>query len=159
MNLYFLRHGEAVDPVRYSDDERPLSENGRNQAAAVGQFFLQRELPLDLILCSPLVRARQTAEAVQRALPWIPLEANGNLLSSCDPLTILLDLRTSKSENLLLVGHEPHLSKTISLLLGVQDRSRVEMKPCSLARVSTASTPDPGRGVLLWLLPVSEMMK
>lgn len=159
MNLYFLRHGEAVDPVKYSDDERPLSENGRRQAAAVSRFFTQRELAIDCIFCSPLVRARQTAEAVQLALPSTLLETNSNLLSSSDPLAILLDLRVSKAENVLLVGHEPHLSKTISLLLGVQDRSRVDMKPCSLALITTASTPDPGRGMLQWLLPVSEMMR
>jgi phosphohistidine phosphatase len=159
MILYFLRHGEAVDAAGYKDSERPLSETGIEQAAAAARFFKGRGLQLDCILSSPLVRAQQTAEAVQKLLGLASLRVTDNLLSSSDPRATLRELQTLKSDNLLLVGHQPHLGRTISLLLGLEDRSRVEMKSGSLARVSTVSSPEPGQGVLQWLLPSGEMRR
>jgi phosphohistidine phosphatase len=159
MRLYFLRHGEAADPAAYSDEERPLSEAGRHQASAVARFFSDRGLRLDTILCSPLLRARQTAEAVQAAYAALPLKTSENLLSSADPLAILEELGTSRADDLLLVGHEPHLSKTISRLLGLDSKKGVEMKTCTLACIVATPPPGPGRGMLIWLLPSGELMR
>ncbi len=159
MNLYFLRHGEALDGAQYPDGERPLSNHGLQQAAAVGCFFREQGIRFDRVFCSPLLRARQTTEAVLQESGAIPVTTTDLLISSCDPHRILLELRTHHCEEVLLVGHEPHLGKTVSLLLGLEDRSRVEMKPCSLACVATASAPNPGRGILRWLIPSNATLK
>ena len=153
MYLYFLRHGEALEGAQFHDSERPLSNLGLRQAAAVGRFLREHEIHIEHVFCSPLLRARQTAEAVQREAGSVAAQTTEHLTSSSDPHLILLELRTLSSEHVLLIGHEPHLGKTISLLLGISDRSRVEMKTSSLACVTTAAEPTPGRGTLRWLLP------
>jgi len=159
MNLYFLRHGEALDGTQYPDSERPLSKHGLQQAAAVGRFFHEQGIRFDRVFCSPLLRARQTAETLLQESGATSITTADVLLSSSDPHLILLELRSLDHEEVLLVGHEPHLSKTVSLLLGLEDRSRVEMKTCSLACVATAAAPNPGRGMLRWLIPSSSTLK
>jgi phosphohistidine phosphatase len=153
MNLLFLRHGEALDGSLYQDSERPLSTRGTQQAATVGRFLREQAIHPGLILCSPLVRARQTAEEVQREVGATPVQTTECLTSSSDPHAILLELRMLGQETVLMIGHEPHLSKTISVLLGVDTRSRVEMKTCCLAYVVTTAEPAPGAGILRWLIP------
>jgi phosphohistidine phosphatase SixA len=68
-------------------------------------------------------------------------------------------LQKLKEKGVLLVGHEPHLSGTISLLLFGREQSVVEMRKCSLACVS--ATPPIGKGgaVLRWLLTSELTMK
>ena len=158
MNLYFLRHGEALDGAQFPDSERPLSNHGLQQAAAIGTFLRGRGIRFDHVFCSPLLRARQTAEILLRESGATPINSTDALFSSSDPHLILGELRMTNGEEVLLVGHEPHLSKTISLLLGLEDRSRVEMKTCSLACVA-AATPNPGRGMLRWLIPSNATLK
>lgn len=159
MNLYFLRHGEALDGAQYPDHERPLSNHGLQQAAGVGRFFHEQGIRFDHVFCSPLLRARQTVETLQREAGVTPIQTTELLVSSSEPRNILLELRTLDREDVLLVGHEPHLSKTVSLLLGLDDRSRVEMKTCSLAYVATAGAPNPGGGILRWLIPSTATLK
>ena len=159
MNLYLLRHGEALDGSQNPDGERPLSNHGVQQAAAVGRFCRDRGIRFDHVFCSPLLRARQTAETVLRESGTALMKTTDALVSASDPHLILQELRTLEGDEILIVGHEPHLSKTVSLLLGLDDRSRVEMKTCSLACVATAAAPGPGRGILRWLIPSNTTLK
>lgn len=109
----------------------------------------------DMILYSPLLRARQTAEQIHNEIGTTRMQTTECLASSSDPHAILLELRMLSEETILLIGHEPHLSRTISLLLGADMRSRIEMKTCSLANVVAVAPPAPGGGVLRWLIPSS----
>ncbi|HTY37606.1 MAG TPA: phosphohistidine phosphatase SixA [Bacteroidota bacterium] len=152
MMIYLLRHGDALDGARYDDAGRPLSQFGLRQASAVGSFLASNKSEISLAFCSPLVRARQTTEAVVRALGELPTRISDALHSSSDPKEILDELKTCGSNTVLLVGHEPHLSRTISLLLWGDGRSRVSMRTCSLACVSTPDPPEKGSGVLQWLV-------
>ena len=159
MIIYFLRHGDAVEDSHAHDSDRPLSEFGQQQASAAGQFLSKSKSGIEQIFCSPLLRARQTAEAVQRELGSIPVHSTEQLTSSSEPRNILLELQKVKEKSVLLVGHEPHLSSTISLLLFGGDRSVVEMRKCSLACVS--ATPPIGKGgaILQWLVSSEQTMK
>lgn len=63
--LYFIRHGlsEANKAEIWSGhSDTPLSDEGRAQAKAAGQKA--KDLHIDLIVCSPLSRAKETAEIV-----------------------------------------------------------------------------------------------
>ena len=71
MNLFFLRHGVAVkrDKFDYAGDAaRPLTPKGKKQLRHVAAAMTAMELNFDLILSSPLVRARQTAEIIAAEL-------------------------------------------------------------------------------------------
>ena len=55
---------------------------------------------------------------------------------------------------MLLVGHEPFLSETISLLIGGDHKTDIEMKKCSLALVEVLEPLRPGTGLLKQLIDV-----
>ena len=67
MNLFLLRHGLAVERAEFhfaSDHLRPLTPKGKRQLRKIATAMRAMELRFDVILSSPLVRARQTAEIV-----------------------------------------------------------------------------------------------
>ncbi|MFE0174070.1 histidine phosphatase family protein [Streptomyces sp. NPDC059002] len=63
-HLYLVRHGEATP------DESGLSENGRRQAALLGERL--RGVPLSVIHHGPLPRAEQTARLIGERLDGVP---------------------------------------------------------------------------------------
>lgn len=147
MNCYFLRHGIAVEPAEWhgSDDDRPLTPDGckrmEREAKAIAEF-----LPgLELIVTSPLLRARQTAEYVAERLQLRKRLIEDNRIAhgfnaqSCR--AILAD--HADAESVMLVGHEPTMSTTIGKLIGGAD---IELKKAALAgielvdRTSTSAT-------------------
>jgi phosphohistidine phosphatase len=159
MIIYLLRHGDAVDEARFEDSERPLSDFGQRQSSAVGRYLAGLKSGIQKIYCSPLLRARQTGEVVQQEVGQAPIQTTELLLSSGDPREIIRELQKYPVQSVLLVGHEPHLSRTISLLLWGDIRSRVEMKKCSLACLSTPDPLEEGRGVLQWLVSSDQTLK
>ena len=123
--LLLLRHGIAEDRDQAADDgQRNLTAEGRERAARVIQRLVALELGCDLVLSSPLVRARQTAEL---AVAWglaPELELAAALAPLADPLPLLERWLGPLSprpgwRRLALVGHEPDLSTLAALLIGV----------------------------------------
>ncbi|HEY4689296.1 MAG TPA: phosphohistidine phosphatase SixA [Anaerolineae bacterium] len=150
MELYFLRHGIADWPNWNTarDDERPLTDEGVAKMKAEARTIEQLDLGLDAILSSPLVRARQTAEAVADRL-GLEVTDEPALAPGFDAQRLPDVLRRHPdAQALMLVGHEPDFSKTIAQLIG---GGRVVMKKGGLARVDLEST-DPPKGALVWLL-------
>jgi phosphohistidine phosphatase len=153
MRLYFLRHGVAMDSLAWkgSDAERPLTEDGRERmkrsAARIAGFSLE----LDAILSSPLTRARQTALIVAEALEaQNKLQFDGRLGGGFDRDALAEIIRDhADSKSLMLVGHEPGLSTTISTLIG---GGRLMCKKGSLVCVKLTE-PASLQGELQWLIP------
>jgi phosphohistidine phosphatase len=152
MILYILRHGDAIRDTRLHDSDRPLSDLGRQQAASVGRFLRGNAQHIEHVLRSPLLRAQQTAEVVLNELGALPISTTEHLLSSSDPRHILQELTELNKPVVLLIGHEPHLSTTISVLLAGDERNRVMMRPCSLACLSNLSPREYDKALLLWLI-------
>ncbi|MBV8149574.1 MAG: histidine phosphatase family protein, partial [Candidatus Eremiobacteraeota bacterium] len=69
MIVYFVRHGAAVDAQEWSgsDDNRPLTQKGRDRMERVGERLEDLEIEADAIVTSPLLRAKQTAEILAEA--------------------------------------------------------------------------------------------
>ena len=153
MEIYFLRHGDAGSRESWkgSDDSRPLSNEGaaRIEREASGLALLRPSL--DLIITSPLVRARQTAEIVARRLNLMDALAKDERLApgfgAADLDSIMREHRALTA--LMLVGHEPDFSTVIAACIG---GGRVECKKGSLARVDFQD-PSSLSGLLVWLLP------
>ena len=143
MNLYILRHAEAGEAPR--DEDRELTERGREQAQAVAAGIVWLNLGLDTILTSPLPRAAQTAQPIAKAI--------GANLQLADELAAGQDAAAAKvllpahGERLMFVGHEPQLSGIIDLIAG----GRVHMRKAMLACVEVETT-HPPYGELAWLL-------
>jgi len=159
MTIFLLRHGEAADAGRLSDGERPLTDFGQRQATAVGRYLAETQAEIDLVYCSPLLRARQTADAVRQSFRPVPIQISDLLFSHSNPADIVAGLRKISQKSVLLVGHEPHLSRTISYLLWGEERSRIDMRTCSLACVTTPDPLETGRGALQWLVSSSQTLK
>ncbi len=65
MLLFLVRHTHS-DPGE-PDELRPLSTRGRGEAQALAEKLAAHSTPPRLVLTSPLLRARETAEAVAEA--------------------------------------------------------------------------------------------
>jgi phosphohistidine phosphatase len=145
MNLYLLRHGIAVDPSApdfANDAERPLTPKGRRRLRQIAEAMGALKISFDLILSSPYVRARQTAEIVTKALKRKKkLKFTEELTPGGNPRSViqqLNDLRP-RPKNVLLVGHEPYLSKLIALLTAGNTSMEIDLKKGSLCKLETES--------------------
>ena len=83
--LYFTRHGETVWNVENKIcgvTDIGLTQLGREQADALGEMIAQGNLGIDEILCSPLIRARETAQRIAEKT-GIPLRVEPRLKEQC----------------------------------------------------------------------------
>ena len=163
MNLYILRHGIAVDhgaPGYARDSERPLTPKGRRKMAYIVQAMKAMELSFDVILSSPFVRARQTAEIVAAAYRAKRRLAFSDALAvGGDPRQLLEHLRRLDPalEDVMLVGHEPYLSSLISLLVSGRPDFTVTLKKGGLCRLEIESLKYGRCAALAWLLTPAQM--
>src|SRR5688572_20399354 len=136
MDLYFLRHGIATAPDGWDpehDDDRPLTDDGIAKSEATGRRLAALGIKLDAVLTSPLARARQTAEIVAQALGLEVVEEPALGPGFAERAAAALVDRHAGARGLMLVGHEPDFSTTISALIG---GGHVLMKKGALARVA-----------------------
>jgi phosphohistidine phosphatase len=119
--LYLLRHAKSSwDDPSLSDFDRPLNGRGRKAAPFMGKLIADREIRPEIILSSPAVRARRTAELFRDAAELkCPLRFEKQIYEAS-----LADLRTVVSElaeefaSALLVGHQPGTGELIRFLTG-----------------------------------------
>ncbi len=123
MRVYLVQHGKALSKAEHPD--RPLSEQGTNEVRAMADF-LRRDgcVQVTDILHSGKLRAAQTAELFGRRLDAVCREAP-DLQPNDDPGLWSAHL-AARAEDVMLVGHLPHLERLASLLLcGEPDRGVV----------------------------------
>jgi phosphohistidine phosphatase len=120
--LWLLRHAEAEPHGARPDSERRLTARGERQARAAGAAIARLQARFDAVLFSPKVRARETAEIA--AEQWD--ERQRALLRSYPALAEGFDaahandaaLEAPQDGRVLLVGHEPDMSRTVAELTG-----------------------------------------
>ncbi len=137
MNLYLLRHGIASDPGADPDSDRRLTSEGKRQLLKIGAGLNELGIKFDLILSSPYVRARDTAKLVAGALNCDSVELSESLTPSGRTLDLIsgLNHRKPRPEDVLVVGHEPYLSRLISLLLSGHFELNVRVKKAGLCKL------------------------
>ena len=119
--LYLLRHAKSSwDDASLTDFDRPLNGRGRKAAPFMGKIVADREIRPAIIVSSPAVRARQTAELFKDAAGLkCELRFDKQIYEAS-----LNDLRTVVSElddefgSALLVGHQPGTGELIRFLTG-----------------------------------------
>ena len=161
MNLYLLRHGIAVErgAGQYRNDaERPLTPKGRRKMRRVAGAMRAMELSSDVILSSPLLRARQTAELVVTALHYRHrLELTELLAPGVSAAGLVRRLKQLKPQNVLLVGHEPDLSALASRLLTGGNGLAITFKKGGLCRLSAERLRADRCANLEWLVTPSQL--
>jgi len=103
MQLYLVRHAEATPGQ--PDELRPLSEEGQAQARELGERLHSEGVAPDVVLTSPLLRARQTGEALARATGSTH-ETDDRLAPGATPDTVR-EAVTGRGERVIVVGHQP----------------------------------------------------
>jgi phosphohistidine phosphatase len=151
MDLILLRHGKAEDYNPGGDSARELIAKGREQACRAARLLKQAKFLPEVVLTSPLVRARQTADEFCTAAGLPGAVIQGWLACGMDPETALRELvGYNEFKRIAIVGHEPDFSTFIECVLGVSG-GYVKIKKGSLACVRI--NPPAPHGTLLFLVP------
>jgi phosphohistidine phosphatase len=147
-----MRHGEAVDrdsPSSPPDAKRPLTDKGRARARQVAEGMRRLGVAPALVLTSAYVRARQTAEIAGAVL--VPgkaaLKETAALIPGAEPGRLLSELRGIRADEVLCVGHLPHLDLALAALLGLS----TPITSLKKAGVACVDWNGRGGGTLLWL--------
>jgi phosphohistidine phosphatase len=114
MLLFLVRHAHAEkgDP----DDLRQLSERGRDEAREVARQLAEHDTPPTLVLTSPLLRARQTAELIAQAAD-AELRVDERIAPGLTPDLLLTTLGDEQGP-VAVVGHQPDFSEIAFELTG-----------------------------------------
>jgi phosphohistidine phosphatase len=155
MDLYIIRHADAGDRLQWvgSDDERPLSELGHQQARALGGALKRHGVSFGAVVSSPLVRTRETAEGVLAAWPGSPGPVFCDLLAPGASRRRKLSkfLMGLGQSTLAIVGHDPDLPDYLGWLLGT-DPDQVHLEKGGAALVRFEDWPAKRDGALAWMV-------
>ena len=166
MEIYLLRHGEAGKRVAVAarDEERVLTALGRMEIEEIGEAMARRRYEFDVVLTSPLKRAKETAAIVNRALKrktpleeWPELAPEGNRNAFYRRLA---KLRPGSS--VLVVGHEPYLTTAIGEIIsrgGEGSGLRIALRKGGLAKLYVTGFTPRATGELRWLLNPKQIRK
>jgi len=153
--LYFVRHGLAEErgDAWPDDTKRPLSDDGISRMRKAARGLERIGVSLDVVLTSPLVRTRQTAEIVAAALDPRPSIVNIDSLAPDGGYAgVIADLeKHARKSRIGLVGHEPMIGELAARLIG--SRHPIEFKKGAVCRIDVEDLPPAGPGQLRWLMP------
>ena len=135
MNVYLVRHGEAVS--ERVDSERPLTSAGRAEVERMARMAASRNVQVSAIFHSGILRAKQTAEILAEQLQFtLATEQLAGLLPQDDPDIAKAELEAAENP-IMLVGHLPHLHRLIALLVrGEMGSEMMELPPATLVCMS-----------------------
>lgn len=166
MHLYLIRHAEAEDLGMGGiarDFDRPLTAQGRADSRALAEAFVGRNIVIDAVVASPLVRAHQTA------VEFLSILAPSLRVVTCDELAIdklkpgklsefLADLPASgdrvptrEDKSIAAVGHMPDLGAYCEWLMGAA-AGTVRLAKASAAYLHFKGDPERATGALEWLV-------
>ena len=151
MNLILLRHGKAEDKHPDGDFPRALVEKGRKQARRAAKLLKEAGTLPDIVLTSPLVRARQTADEFCKTAGIPGPVIQSWLACGMSPETAMTELSAFRDfKRVAIVGHEPDFSQLIEWILGAIS-SGIEVKKGAIACLEV--TPPSRHGRLTCLIP------
>jgi len=118
-NLVVMRHAKAEWPDG-PDHERPLAERGRKDAADTGHRLLDLGITPDLVVCSPVVRTRETWRLAGKVFEHKPHTVYDERVYEASAQSLLYLVRETPDEvdTLLLIGHNPGVAALVGVLAG-----------------------------------------
>jgi phosphohistidine phosphatase len=128
VRLYIVRHAKAADGE--PDELRPLTREGSESARAVGERLAAEGVRPDAVLTSPLLRARETAAEIGRALGVEP-ESDQRLSPGATPDDIRA-AASGRGETVVVVGHQPDFGRAAAVLGG---RAEQKLPPAGVVVV------------------------
>ncbi|MCW8805314.1 MAG: histidine phosphatase family protein, partial [Ignavibacteriaceae bacterium] len=154
MNIYLIRHGESEQTSEGKPhEERALTANGIEIIKSSIELWKKFIDTLDIVLTSPLKRAKQTANIIGNTYKTqfdVTEEIcllNGGLTEDLLSIARSLDLN-----DIAMVGHQPDLGIHISRMIG-SNNTNFNIPPALIAKIIFKERPVIGKGVLEFLLP------
>lgn len=148
--LLILRHAKSDwGSPDISDSDRPLNKRGERAAIQMGQWIKKQNLPIDLMLSSPALRAQQTVECVYKVIETEkPIQWEPKLyLASLNTLLKILTPALKQAGRVMVVGHNPGLEELLIYLCGNEALPRTEdgklLTTANLAQVMLPGGNDP----------------
>ncbi len=157
MELYLIRHGIAVDrSEEIPENERMLTSEGRQKTQKVAKRLDDLEISFDLLVTSPLVRARQTAEILLAQKLSSQLEESPHLAPGGDLqdwLTNWLEPRQFTNDTkIAIVGHEPNLSNWADMLVWGFVKEGIVLRKAGIIGLTLPETGSKiGNSQIFWL--------
>lgn len=148
MLLTLMRHGHA-EAWAGSDPERRLTTAGERIVAEVVQGLKAGGWTPGAVVCSPFLRARQTASIALELFPGTPLEVLPEVLEPDEGL--LERIGAQDLVDPLVVGHEPGLSRLSAALLGA--RGVIPFQPAAVACMRLDGLPPRRPAELIFFAP------
>jgi phosphohistidine phosphatase len=157
MKLYLIRHSNAVElsAADYEDDsQRPLTAKGCEKMETITSALKELGMKPDLIVSSPYMRAKQTAEILAQGLKYkAKIEINEALVPMAEADGIVGEINEKYLvEELVLVGHEPSLSMLIGMLTAGNAEMALTMKKGGVCCLLVDDLRIERRATLEWLL-------
>jgi phosphohistidine phosphatase len=144
--LYLIRHGVAEQRGEAwpDDTERPLTDQGMSRLRKEARGLVRVGVSFDIVLTSPLVRARQTAEIVAAAFDPRPhVVDTDSLLPGGGYQDVVAELEQhARRARIALVGHEPGIGELAARLIGA--RRPIEFKKGGVCRIDVDELAGPG---------------
>jgi phosphohistidine phosphatase len=115
MLLYLVQHGDAKKEEE--DPSRPLSDKGRHDITKVASYASHLNISVVKLFHSSKLRAKQTAEILFEHLRPVKGISEADGLTPLDNPEIWAERLKGIADDVILVGHLPHLARLASLLL------------------------------------------
>jgi phosphohistidine phosphatase len=148
MSVYLVQHADAKSDRE--DPLRPLSAKGRDDIMRVAAYLSQLNIPVTMIVHSTKLRARQTAEILFEHLKPAKGLSESEGLAPLDEPAIWAERLKDVQDDVILVGHLPHLARLASLLLcGDSKRTIVSFR---MGGVVCIGKENSGLWSLQWML-------
>jgi len=120
MKIYLVQHGQSVSEA--VDPGRPLSEKGQKDMEKVARFLKGVNLKIRVIFQSGKTRATQTAKILNPKVTSLEGIMKKDGLAPNDPVDPWVEELNKSSDDVMIVGHLPFLSKLASRLLGTEKK-------------------------------------
>jgi len=112
-DLIIMRHAKSDWSHEHSADfDRPLNKRGERDAPRMAKWMTSVKLVPDLLICSPALRARQTATEIINGLDLtdeVIIYDQRMYLASTDTLVNIIRETENKFRAVMLIGHNPGL--------------------------------------------------
>jgi phosphohistidine phosphatase len=157
MDLYIIRHawaGQYGDPQWPDDTIRPLTKKGRKRFTAMVNILSERGMEPSLIVTSPMLRCRETAQILAENLIAQPEVIDREELLPHGNLDSLLEWTAREAEQhpqSAWVGHAPDVSLITAALIG-QPNASIRFSKGAVAEVRINDPIEIGKGELRWLV-------
>jgi phosphohistidine phosphatase len=154
MKLLLVRHAAALAPGTPGvlDAERPLTPSGRARFSVAARGLVRIVGRVDVLVTSPLTRARETAEIAAGAFMHVEPEVEAALAGDRVDAILAALARRPREATVALVGHEPMLATLLARMVGSPDAERFAFKKGGAALVALPDA-HAGTGRLIWFLP------